>query len=426
MSQSPTDETMTPEYGDAFATIQYLIYHKRGSLSGREWNRSYLNLGVTRFAEVTTVSGLDSTGDGRAVATIDWDDDGRVDLILRNRTGPRLQFFRNQHDGDANFLVIALRGTQCNTNAIGARVSVELEGRTLSRTMYAGEGFLTQSTSRLHFGLGDSETAKRVTVRWPDGTTQSHEGLDANTRYRIVQGADEARVIPAATATVMASIAPRTIEGDTKKSGRIVLAEKLPLAELRIPAFDRADRKVGEFVGGPVLVNLWATTCANCLREFTAFQREAEAIDDSGLRIVTLTTDVPGSFDDAKKMLRRFGLEEFGGYADADFLATFEALLVAVVGNGGHGEWPLPMSLLLDEQAQLVAIYPAPVEVDRLLADVASLEHMNPAHLRDTKLQFGIRLASRGRNLGLLSRDLARIGQADLSAWYASLARKSN
>ena len=89
LSQSPTDEKITPEYEDAFVTTQYLIYYEGGSLSGREWNRSYLNLGVTRFAEVTTVTGLDSTGDGRAVATIDWDDDGWTDVILKNRTGPR-------------------------------------------------------------------------------------------------------------------------------------------------------------------------------------------------------------------------------------------------------------------------------------------------------------------------------------------------
>ena len=103
--------------------------------------------------------------------------------------------------------------------------------------------------------------------------------------------------------------------------------------------------------GGPLLLNMWGTTCANCIREFGDFKKHAQDLEDAGLRIATLTTDKPEDHDTAKKMLARFGLSDRAGYADAEFLETLEVLLASIVGQtGGREAWPLPMSLLLDEQ----------------------------------------------------------------------------
>ncbi|HUS38254.1 MAG TPA: VCBS repeat-containing protein, partial [Pirellulales bacterium] len=69
---------------------------KRGvSWSGREPNRCFLNLGNSKFSDISGVSGLDSEGDGRAAAIVDWDRDGDLDIWLTNRTAPRLSLLRN-------------------------------------------------------------------------------------------------------------------------------------------------------------------------------------------------------------------------------------------------------------------------------------------------------------------------------------------
>jgi peroxiredoxin len=422
LSHSPVDDQLTQDYEDAWITTQYLIYNKGGSLSGREWNRSYLNLGLTRFAEVTNITALDSTGDGRGLATTDWDDDGRLDIFLRSRTGPRLQFFRNQNAAAAHFLSVELRGVDCSRDAIGARVSVELDSRTLTKTVRAGEGFLSQSSRRLHFGLGDAERVRRLTVRWPGGTSDVYEDLEGDRRYTIEQGAERPVLRPARTARELAQTEPVKLVGDRTRNDRIVLIEKLPLQEIPIPAFGAPERKVADVAGSPVLINLWGSTCAGCLKEFSEFQEHAQELEESKLRIVTLTTDAPADHATAKQLLERFGLRTDAGYANQRFMDALQVLLVSIVGeDGGYGVWPLPLSLLLDARGQLVAIYPARVEVETLLEDVATLDRMRTEDLSDNRLQFGLRLTGHRRNLKVLARGFRKIQQDELAEFYTQL-----
>jgi hypothetical protein len=43
----------------------------------------------------------------------------------------------------------------------------------------SGNSYLSQNDKRLHFGLGENETAERVQVTWPDGTSTVLENLKA-------------------------------------------------------------------------------------------------------------------------------------------------------------------------------------------------------------------------------------------------------
>ncbi len=100
------------------------------SFSGHERNCVFLNCGAQHFANLSALSGLDFPDDGRAVAAVDWDHDGDLDLWFHNRTGPRLRLMRNDtHAGSAkhdDFVMLRLQGTDSNRDAIGARVQVEL------------------------------------------------------------------------------------------------------------------------------------------------------------------------------------------------------------------------------------------------------------------------------------------------------------
>ena len=96
------------------------------SWSGHERNNCFANLGQGSFADVSFVSGLDFADDGRAVAVVDWDGDGDLDLWLRNRTGPQLRLLRNDHPGTGHFLALRLEGTDSNRDAIGATSCYEV------------------------------------------------------------------------------------------------------------------------------------------------------------------------------------------------------------------------------------------------------------------------------------------------------------
>ena len=202
MSQSPVDDfspVATARYQQGWKALNRLLHENR-SFSGRERHCVFLNTGDShegggRFANISAVSGLDFPEDGRAVAACDWDFDGRLDLWFTNRTAPRVRFLRNQNKTGYHFLAIRLQadGVRTNRDAIGARVEVwtadtgQKATRPLIKTLYAGDAFLSQSSSWLHFGLGEATEIREVQVHWPGGETQRLSGLDVDRHYVIDQ-----------------------------------------------------------------------------------------------------------------------------------------------------------------------------------------------------------------------------------------------
>lgn len=174
------------------------------SLSGLERNCCFLNLRGGRFADVSAVSGLDFEDDGRAIGLLDWDFDGKLDMWLANRSGPQVRLLRNDSPHNHHFLALKLRGTTGNRDAIGARVELHLKDEKLApqlRTLRGGEGFLSQSSKWVHFGLGQTNQVQRVVVRWPTGKTEEFSGLEADRHYLLVEGSGQAQPFrPAAVA----------------------------------------------------------------------------------------------------------------------------------------------------------------------------------------------------------------------------------
>jgi cytochrome c biogenesis protein CcmG/thiol:disulfide interchange protein DsbE len=73
---------------------------------------------------------------------------------------------------------------------------------------------------------------------------------------------------------------------------------------------------LSSYQGDVVLLNLWATWCAPCVREMPALQRLHEELGDDGLRIVAVSVDGPASAlnplgqfgSDVRAFIERFGL----------------------------------------------------------------------------------------------------------------------
>jgi hypothetical protein len=114
-------------------------------------------------------SGLVVTGDATALAVCDIDGDGRPDLSVA-RNNDRMLVYRNRRVG--LWLAIRLAGPPGNPHAVGAAVTVVYAGdRQQTAEVYAGSGYLSQSTPTLFFGRGD---AMEIRVRWPGGDTTVH------------------------------------------------------------------------------------------------------------------------------------------------------------------------------------------------------------------------------------------------------------
>ena len=406
MSRSPAE---SKDFGQAFdrrSTYRRQLdrldqlLDNGGSFSGNERNCAFLNTGrqadgSVRFATISAVSGLDFLDDGRALALVDWDGDGDLDVWSMNRTAPRVRFLRNDQSSGKHFLAMRLEGRTCNRDAIGARVEVVLQdaepGSRLLRTLRAGEGFLAQSSKWLHFGLGGSSHIKEIIVHWPGGPTQKLRGLMSDTHYRVIQGVPVPVEVKRAHGTTR--LQPIKLELPTQTpDAQILLTSRIPLPRLEYKDFDGSPRQLDELKSSPVLVNLWAAWCVPCRTELRQFVGSSPRIRDSGLKILALSVDdlaasggAGTTAADARKLLDAIQFSSLSGVATAELVRRFQFIHDLVFGQ--QRQIPVPTSFLLDGAGRLAAIYRGPVSVDRLLQDVAKLP-LNDTELSVAALPF--------------------------------------
>ncbi len=139
--------------------------------SGYQKQRFFHNLGDGTFKESGAEAGLDNDLDGRGIAMADFDNDGRLDLYQTNANQPAL-LHHNRTRGAGSWLELRLEGTDSNRDAIGARVTVTAAGESYLREVNGGNAYASQSTTRLHFGLGKAKAVDSLEIRWPSGRVE--------------------------------------------------------------------------------------------------------------------------------------------------------------------------------------------------------------------------------------------------------------
>ncbi len=142
-----------------------------------------------RLVDVTTKAGpaWSVPRIGRALATGDLDNDGRIDLVSVPENMP-LVFFHNQTASTAGHTVsFLLEGTTSNRDAVGAVVTVTAGGRRRRAWRYGGGSYQSASDPRLHFGLGQ-DRIDEVEVRWPSGRVDRVAHLEIDRCYRWKEG----------------------------------------------------------------------------------------------------------------------------------------------------------------------------------------------------------------------------------------------
>ena len=133
------------------------------------WERKILfrNNGDGTFTDVAWVNGADLTADGRALARLDIDGDGREDLVLRNYHQPAALL---RHDGSGgHWLALRLIGVRSNRDAVGTRIRVRTGDHWQTRVVSAGSGYLSAHSLLQHVGLGPAPRADAVEITWPSG-----------------------------------------------------------------------------------------------------------------------------------------------------------------------------------------------------------------------------------------------------------------
>lgn len=375
---SPDDRSLEP-YLESLRALHERL-DEGLSFSGNERNCVFLNPGEAggAFANASAVSGLDFPDDGRGVAFLDLEGDGDLDVAISNRTAPRLRLMRNELPAGRRFAALRLEGNGAGTNrdAVGARVELPTSSGILRRSVRAGEGFLSQSSRWLHFGLGDGEVAGPVRVHWPGGGSETFVGIQAGGRYRIVQGSGQAEAVPPPPGRT--PLAPRAQEPPAPTTGaRVVLAPRPPTPSLTLRPFDASEPVAVEAgQGRPVLVNIWASWCVPCRFELQDLANEADALRAAGLDVAALSTDGMGDVPTTTEEAARSFMDEIrfpflNGVATGETLDKVEIVKRSLFDR--RFPLSLPFSMLLDGEGRVAVLYRGGVTAGDLLGDLELL-----------------------------------------------------
>ena len=364
---SPKQQDDPKRYGSAWSAIIQLVRDGH-SWSGHERNRLLLNRGGAEFADVSSISGLDHGGDGRAMAMVDWDQDGDLDVWYRNRTAPRLRLMLNQHaNGAQDFVAVRLEGTTSNRDAIGAVVEVVVAeaSKRLVKSVRAGDLFLSQSSRWLHFGLGDTANIQEIKVVWPGGKVEKFRGAEIGGAYLLKEGAGTAVEVTRTLRTVRPTDTPS--EAYQSKNARIILPAKIPLPPIGYRnALGKPQMIVGK--GSPRLVMLWSASCKHCARDLAMLAKSAGQLRAAGIDVVGLSVDGGDGISEAYNLVDSTKWPFEWGMIEPDAVDRIDEFQRALFDM--TVPMAVPLTLLCDREGNVSALYRGSLGLEEVLSDL--------------------------------------------------------
>jgi hypothetical protein len=144
------------------------------------------------FTDVSDVSGITDTQQGRGLIHLDYDEDGDLDLVVVNHAAAPI-LYRNDGGNANHYLRIKPQGMLSNRDGIGTWITVTPDltnpDNTLVWEIDGGSSFVSQSESIAHFGLGASaDLVDLIRIEWPaSGIVQELRNVAPNQLLTIVE-----------------------------------------------------------------------------------------------------------------------------------------------------------------------------------------------------------------------------------------------
>lgn len=123
----------------------------------------------------------------RGLAVGDLFNNGNMDLVAEDLVGKPM-LLRNHGIAEHHWVSFELAGQKSNRMAIGARLKLIAGGMTQTEEIHSGGSYLSQSDTRVHFGLGTATTIDSLEIRWPSGKVETLKSLTADKFYTILEG----------------------------------------------------------------------------------------------------------------------------------------------------------------------------------------------------------------------------------------------
>lgn len=338
----------------------------KNSFSGHEKNCLFVNSGKGQFANMSPVSGIDSSADGRAFVILDFDRDGDQDIALVNANDPVFELFQNNtaDRGKAgNFVAVRLVGGATpanatgwsNRSAVGAKLIAEVGERKLLRETHAGEGLGAQNSATMLIGIDVANRVDRLEVRWPSGRIQHISDIQAGTLLTVHENPDEAG----------------TDSREYLLNGNDVTNAAIDLAEQSQPSVETG----GEFLASLperceevelTLLTSMATWCSSCKKHIATLKHLESQFPADSLCLLGLPIDDADTREKLTEYERRYQppYETLSGWT-RELVGEVKQHMRDAVGTE-----VLPTTMVVNNRREVVAItqgIPSVSELRKLL-----------------------------------------------------------
>lgn len=371
VANSPNEARPSHEYEQAWNAINELIRSDR-SWSGFERNVLYLNNGNGTFSDVSGITGTDFVEDSRTFAVADFDQDGRLEVVLKNRNSPQLRYLKNVIPDLPPVISFRLTGSKSNPDAVGAKITVETDSSRQTRFVQIGSGFLAQHTKEVFFGLGPAISIVRASIQWPSGATQELHDLPLNHRIWVAEGQPPSRMEPykpfSNRVSSAASILPNTPEVLPSHSETWLIIP-VPAPEFSVPDLGGRIMTLSASRGRPILLHFWFESTASVEKNLDELERLHSADTQSAVSIMAFNVDTTESGRSLASSYSRYSFAVL--QASPDVIGMYNLVYRQLFDR--HRDMSVPLSFLIDSSGNVVKVYQGHITQDSVATDIKSI-----------------------------------------------------
>jgi FimV-like protein len=371
VANSPSTAIASENYERGWNAINELI-RSDATWSGYERNVHYLNNRDGTFSEISGTLGLDFPDDSRAFALADLDQDGRLEVILKNRNAPQLRILRNAMKELGAAIVFRLRGTKSNRDAIGASVTVESSGLLQTKFLQAGTGFLSQHSKELFFGVGQETGPLRASIRWPSGLIEVLENLAVNQRIDVQEGLKDFKSKPFGDSPAVFALPGEHPPPETlPASVETWLIQPLAAPDFTLPDLSGEKTQLSTFRRQPLLLYFWSTTAPASVKQIRLLQKGQTTQSSRNVRVLCVNLDDPRDLES----LRSFAIQEKISLpillATADVAGVYNIFYRYLFDR--RRDLALPSAFLLNREGLAVKVYQGEFAIGQIVKDIAAI-----------------------------------------------------
>jgi tetratricopeptide (TPR) repeat protein len=369
VANSPNEAHPNHAYEQAWNAINELIRADR-TWSGFERNLLYLNNGNGTFSDISGIVGMDFPEDSRTFALGDFDQDGRLEVILKNRNSPQLRYLKNVVTALPPVISFRLTGKKSNRDAVGARITVETDGGSQTRFLQIGSGFLAQHTKEVFFGLGSAKSTVRATIRWPSGLTQDLRDLPLNHRIWVEEDELQPRVEPfklfskpSSSETNLLPAKPEVLPTPAETW----LLIPIPAPDFSLPDLTQQTTTLSGDRGKLVFLHFWSQSTADSDKNLDELERLHSDRSQQAARILAIHVDNPEA--GKAKLAPSYAHYSFPILVvSTDVVGMYNLIYRRIFDR--HRDISVPLSFLIDTTGNLVKVYQGPITKNGIAADL--------------------------------------------------------